>query len=355
MFNLFQYIEYMRLENCKTEINQVVSAPIIRTKPEDDWVTAKDSGVLPLTAFTLYSRANFLSFDTEPPFLADKKRILFSYFSMLLTSIKESLLDADCELHLFIKARAQVYDPGKKLRGETWDATADNRARKHFRIYLLSLQAGLDANADLIAMFLPNLIPGLNLGRAHFSRVEAWLAQPLVSTGGIVSPQRYYLEQLYTQLRPLVQAKPPEKDWLQLMRMFRNKAAHLGDRVFRYVGLHDSKDMFYTFIPREWPFLWEEHINLAGGSPQSGQQPTVGLLLHNSLVHEDIVSYSLGLQRKVTELIATNIDVIDSAYAAFQDFQPNNIALAELTKSFMRSDFEHFLGGNAGAGSGLET
>jgi hypothetical protein len=45
-----------------------------------------------------------------------------------------------------------------------------------FRYAVLSLQSGLDALADLVAMFLPGLIPNLQVGRAQFSRIESWLS-----------------------------------------------------------------------------------------------------------------------------------------------------------------------------------
>lgn len=331
----------MRLEDCDLNLDVVVSAPVVRTEPEPDWVTARKSGVLPEPVFTLYSRANFLSFGTASSFLRDDKKFLFSYFSMVLRSVKEALTDADDELKEFENAQAQVYDPGKKMRGEPWDPKADDHARKHFRLLLLSLQAGLDSVADLIALFLAGLIPGLRVGRAQFSRVESWLERAIAPTGLVVTPQQDLLEHLHQVLRPLVRAGSPEQDWLPLMRLFRNKSAHLGDAVFRQVGLPDQNGVFYTFLPRQWPYIWEEHLKPAGAK-DAGKPSDIPKLLRDSLVHQDLVTYARGLRTKVTELISVAVDVADSAYVKFKDFPQNQAALAELQGNSQAFAFESF-------------
>lgn len=331
----------MKLEYCKLDVDLVVTAPMVRTEPEPDWAAARDAGVLPAAGFTLYSRSSFLSFGAAPPFLADEKHLLFSYFAMVLRSIRDALVDADVELRAFLESQARVYDPGKKIRSEVWDPAAPQRARRHFRLLLLSLQAGLDATADLIALFLTGLIPGLRLGRAQFSRIENWLERPLPPDGLIVTPQRDFLERLYRDLSPLVNAVEPERDWLPLMRMLRNKAAHLGDAVFSYMGLHDRDGQFYTFIPRQWPFIPEEHVRQVGAG-QSGSAEPLCDLLRRTLVHQDIVSYASGLRRKVTKVISVVLEILDSAYMQFRDFPLNAAALAELQGSAEGYAFEHF-------------
>jgi hypothetical protein len=236
----------MKIENCELEVDWVVAAPMVRTEPEPDWVAARDAEVLPAAGFALYSRSNYLSFGSAPPFLADEKHMLFSYFAMLLRSVGDALVDTDVELRAFSDSQARVYDPGKEIRGEEWDPAAPERARRHFRLLLLSLQAGLDATADLVALFLTGLTPGLRLGRAQFSRIESWLERSLPPGALIVTPQRDFLERLYTDLSPLINPVEPERDWLPLMRMLRNKAAHLGDAMFQYMALHDRDGQFYT-------------------------------------------------------------------------------------------------------------
>lgn len=333
----------MRLEECRLDVDLVVTASFQRREPEEDWVHARDSQVIPLTLFSLYARANYLSFGSAPPFLSDSENILFSYFSMVLRSLKESLVDAEEQLRLYVEAQGQVYDVGKRVRGEPWDKTADQRAHRHFRYFLLSLQSALDVFADLAALFLPGFIPGLRLGRAQFSRIEAWLAKPVPPSGVILSPQQQFLTKLHDTLRPLIHPQSPstERDWLPLMRMLRNKAAHFGDPVFRSVGLHDKDGTFYTFVPRVWPCIWERHMKPA--DPTSSKDPNfLPKLLRQILVHQDIITYAQGLCRKVTDVVSAGASVLNEAFDQFKNFSSNQPALAELQGSSEVHDFECF-------------
>lgn len=331
----------MRLENCALDVAGAVMAPPIRNAPEDTWLRARDSGAIPGSLFDLYTRASYLSFGAAPPFMKDDENILFSYFSMLLRSVMNALVEADDEHRLFVAARAQVYDPGKRIRGETWDPTAEERARRHFRLFILSLQAALDGFSDTSALFFTGLVPDLRLGRAQFSRLEGWLARPLPVPGLILSPQEHVLRQLHEALRPLVYPDGPDRDWLRLMRLFRNKAAHLGDAVFRYVGLHDDSDRFYTFLPRQWPYIWERHMKPAGesGHPDPDRLPA---LLRETLMHQDIKSWVRGLHFTVQAVLDSGVSVLNVAFQTFQAFPPNMAALAELNGSSELYAFEYF-------------
>ena len=278
----------MRLEDCILDGDFFVGAPLVRTEAEQEWLLARDSGSIPGELFDLYCRANYLSFGGATRFLTDSDNVLFSYFSMLLRSVMESLTDSKEQVRAFIETQRLTYDAGKKIRGESWDPEADTRARRHFRDLLIALQSSLDALADLIALFFTGLIPGLRLGRAQFGRVEEWLKRTPKSVGIVVTPFDHYLRQLFDALEPVVNAPGPERDWLPLMRMLRNKAAHLGQPVFRQIGLHDKTPKFYTFIPRQWPYLWERHLKPRGSAPsEPGFLPK---LFKETLIHQDVVT-----------------------------------------------------------------
>jgi hypothetical protein len=332
----------MRLEDCCLDIDLVVTAPFQRKEPEEDWVQALDSQIIPHFLFNLYTRANFLSFGSAPPFLHDADNVLFSYFSLVVRSLKESLVEADEQLNLYVEAHGQIYDLGKKVRGEQWDKTAGQRAQRHFRYFLLSLQSALDALADLVAVFLPGLIPNLRLGRGQFSRIEAWLDRPLPASGVVLTPQQHFLTQLYDILRPLVHAPPPERDWLPLMRMLRNKAAHLGDPVFRSVGLYDKSGKCYTFVPRQWPYIWERHVKPADAS-QPKDPNFFPDLCRQILIHQDVVTYAQGLRGKVCDVVSAATSVLNEAYEQFENLPLNQPALSELQGSSEHHEFEYFL------------
>ena len=144
----------MLIDNCNLNPAGISIAPFIYNEAEPDWIHARDAGVIPTSLFDLYLRANYLSFGSAPRFLTDDEHVLFTYFSMVVRSIKESLGEAGEQLPLFMTQLNLTYDPIKRVKGEPWEPEADKRSRKHFREVLLSLQAALDAFADLAAVLL---------------------------------------------------------------------------------------------------------------------------------------------------------------------------------------------------------
>jgi hypothetical protein len=285
--------------------------------------------------------ASFLSFGEAPRFLSDPENLLFSYFALALRSVHESLVDAHEQMHLFAAAHELVYDPMKRLRGEKWEKGADIKERRHFRDLLIALQTALDASADLVAIFFPGGIKGLVVGRAQFYRIEPWLSKPFPPMGTIVTPTEFYLKKLHRVIEPLINAQPPETDWLPLMRLFRNKAAHLGQPFFRQVGLPRTGDgKLFVFIPRQWPYLWERLIKPAGQTPHD--RSFFPKMVRETLIHQDIVTYSRGLVAKVQAVIAETSAVLAEAYGQFKDLPENQPALMELQSNFESYAFENF-------------
>lgn len=329
----------MRLEDCNLNVTQAVGAPFTRTSPEPSWVHAHQSGVLPAAAFELYELARYVSFGSAPPFLADVDNVLFSYFGIILESVRDSLVEANEHRVSFEEASSRTYDLGKKVRGEPWDPDAPVRARREFRYFLLSELAALDAVADLTAILLTGAVPNLRVGRAQFSRIDSWLHQAQAAGSAVLSPREHFARELYGTLRPLVHPPDPERDWLSLIRLYRNKGAHLGSSVFRQIGLHDDSAHFYTFLPREWPYIWERHMKPAG--QHSG--PSVADLFRQTLIHQDLITYVRGVQRKVNAVAGASLGQLVLAYRHLQHLPFNQEALAELDASSERYAFDHFL------------
>jgi hypothetical protein len=336
----------LRLEHCILSFDAFVSAPLVRNEPEEEWVRARDSGAIPDELYEIYRRAHYLSFGSAPVYLKDIDNVLFSYFGMLLRSLLESLVDSDAQLRSFVAAQADTYDAGKKIRGEVWDPGADARARRHFRDLLIALQSSLDAFADLVALLLTGRIAGLRVGRAQFARIEDWLRRPMVTLRMVLTPYEEAARRLFKALDPLVNSTGPERDWLPLMRLFRNKAAHLGQPVFRQIGLHDSTPKFYTFIPRQWPYIWERNIKPHGSAPPSDPDALANSF-RESLIHEDIESYASGVRAKVQDVIRAGLASLSDTYSQFRDFRTNRAALAELEASSESYQFEYFIGSQA--------
>jgi len=205
---------------------------------------------------------------------------------------------------------------------------------------LMALQTSLDAIADLIAIFFPGAIKGLEAGRAQFSKIEVWLTKPLTVTKLIVTPTEFFVNRLHDALNPLINASGPEKDWLPLMRMLRNKAAHLGTALFRQIGLPRKSDhRQVAFIPRQWPYLWEQQMKPTGHKPST---PLKQLLIE-TLIHQDIESYCEGLLDKIKTVIAAITEILNQAYDALRESPFNGPALLQLKSNFEQYQFEHFV------------
>jgi hypothetical protein len=331
----------MRLDDCDLNVQSVVSAHLVRSVPEPVWISARDGLVIPGALFTLYAKADYLSFGSAPRFLNDAENILFSYFGMVLNGLRESLSDGDAELRLFVDAHTRMYDPLKKDRGESWDPSASDRARGHFRNLLVCLDAALDSLSDLLSLFFTGMVPGLYLGKASFTSVGAWLSKPLPPGQGLVTPQEHFLQRLHASLSPLVHPTGPDRDWLRLMRLYRNKAAHFSTAVFRYMGLQGKAGGMHVFLPRLWPFILERFMTV--GAPSTARIPvSFEQFCRDNLMDQDMVAFAHGLRARVLAVSDTAARVLVDTYDQPKILDLNQAALDEIKKSTMKYDFQYF-------------
>jgi hypothetical protein len=258
---------------------------------------------------------------------------------MLLRGLKDLCIEAKEEAYEFERGLIEGYNPMKKLRGEDWDRNADKRARRSLKHLTVTLSGTLDNLADLIALFFTSRLPKWRFGRAQFARVEEWLEKPLRVAPIIVTPQEHYLGELYNSLRPIVFTSGPDKQWLPLLRLFRNKSAHMGDRMFPFIGLQDANDNFHEFMPRQWPYILEKHISQTwGNSTEENRQAH----FEEALMHQDAVSFSKGLCLKVFSVVESTCKVLGQAYAQFKDLPVSDAALQELNANAEAYEFEFF-------------
>ncbi len=333
----------MLIDGCVLDVDAFLTAPLQRTSPENDWAEARENGVLPPSIYLFYQKTMFLSFGAAPDYLKDETNVLFSYLGMILRGLKESFAEAHETQRAFAREQSRVYDPGKKLKGETWDKDADLRARRHLRHFLFALCNGLDTMADLVALMLPGIVPRLELGEAQFVRIEKWLEKPLTPPSQLVTPAQDVASRLHGDLRALVKCKDPERGWLPYLRHLRNKAAHLGDSTFREFGLHDAGANFYVFVPRIWPFIWEQEIKAASqqGKPVRSNTPA---LLRKRLMHQDIISFTGGALAKVTAVAECVVGLMSECYTQFENFPLNQAAITELNSNSLSFSFKKFSG-----------
>jgi hypothetical protein len=73
--------------------------------------------------------------------------------------------------------------------------------------------------------------------------------------------------------------------------------------------------------------------------------PTMSLpdLWTKTLIHDDVVAYSIGARRKVLQLIDEAVKVTATAYVDFSDFDFNQSALLELNGNSKAFEFTNFL------------
>ncbi len=332
----------MRLEDLNLDVSSVVGAPVKITAPQTEWLQARSAGVIPEGLFKLYEAAGYLSFDAAPKFLADPDHLLFSYFAMLLRGVRRQLSDGVELLNDLTAAHSLLYDPIKEAKGLPWDPSADRRSKRAFRELVVTACSTLDMTADLVALMFTGCVPSLSVGRAQFVSIEDWLRKPAQATGAILTPRDAALADLRTVLTPLVLPDGPERDWLPLVRMLRNKGAHLGDDVFRYFGLFGIDDRLYLFVPREWPYFFEQHLKPAG---QGTGQPFPEFLLR-TLIHEDYISFAAGLSAKIRRVVGTASEILHAAFKSFAGFNLNETALVQLKNNSRAYSFERFT--NAG-------
>jgi hypothetical protein len=328
----------MKLEALNLEVAGVVIAPVKITAPQAEWLQARSSGVIPESLFKLYEAAGYLSFGAAPKFLADTDNVLFSYFAMLLRGLRGELSEGAELLGELKQAHNLLYDPIKKAKGLSWDPAADKCSKRAFRDLVVAANSSLDMTADLVALMFTGYIPGLTVGRAQFGSIEDWLRKPPPATGTILSPQDAGLAELRGALMPLVLPTAPERDWLPLVRMLRNKGAHLGDDVFRYFGLFGGDDCLYLFVPREWPYFFEQHMKPVG---QGSTEPFPEFLLR-TLIHEDYISFAEGLNVKVRRVIGAVSGIVQAAFKMFGGFELNEAALVQLKNNSRAYSFEYF-------------
>jgi hypothetical protein len=334
----------MLLRDCILDGIDVVQTALLQwSEPEARWVNARDSGAIPQELFGLYQHAGFLSFGSAPPFLNDSRNVLFSYFSMALNCLLGNLVDVREHSTNLVKDNALLYDFGKKIRKEYWDPEADLRFRRNFRDILIALDGCLDTLADLIALMLAGRwkIGRLRLGRGDFVSIENWLGEPLQTNSTINTPYDSHVRNLYDELRPLVICDPPEKDWLGLTHILRNKILHFGQGMLRQVGLHDSKRRFYIFIPRQWPFIYERYLRPK--DPSTPHDPDLMRnLLTAALIHQDVLSFTQGLHLRVSEIVRVVASWTTKIWADFSNFPVSQESLEALESPLAESSFEHF-------------
>ena len=298
----------MKFKDCLAA-DVVVSAPLARSSPEDSWVAARDKKIIPGSLYKLYIGADFFSLDKCPKFLVDDQRIIFSHLGASIDLVKSSFEDYHELLDLMKKYDADTYNPIKKLKNETFDPSAPKYFNRYFQLLLINMYSILDATAEAISAILS----WGNFGKASFAKIVKKIRgdlKTIASTSNnkiIVSTDEKYREDIINLIKKEI-IDDNNNEWFELFKLYRDKMAH-----FRYHSgflFHDKDGKFYHFLPRQWPYYFQQGVTYGKAQDSNGNSYFTDLLIEC-----DIFEYCEGLHKKIYELTEKIFQSLSEVYS----------------------------------------
>ena len=302
----------MKFKDCLTA-DVVISAPLARSSPEDSWVAANDKKTIPGSLYKFYVGADFFSFDRCPKFLADDQRIIFSHLGASVDLIKSSFEDYHELLDLMKKYDADTYNPIKKLKNERFDPSAPKYFNRCLQLLLINMYSVLDGTAEVISAVLS----WGNFGRASFIEIvkkikdDSKTSLPASGKQTIVSADKKYLEDITNLIKKEI-IEDNNNEWFELFKLYRDKMAH-----FRYHSgflFHDNDGKFYHFLPRQWPYYFQQGITYG-----KSKEDDIKSYFDDLLMECDIFEYCEGLHKKVFGLTDKIFCLLCEVYKIKQD------------------------------------
>ncbi|MBX9659609.1 MAG: hypothetical protein K2X00_13660 [Nitrospiraceae bacterium] len=328
----------MRLQDCDLDVTGIVTRPLVKGEPEEEWVEAKTAGVIPPALYYYYSEAKFFSFRSSPRFLADTGKILFPYVGALARGILESLRQAEELTKDILDAHEKAYTPLKKAKGKSWDPKASERALRCFKYLVVELNGALDQFAEIVAIYFHGEDLKLSPGRTSFEDLRKFVLAPLKQTKVIISPRFPLVQKLHSSLAIEIVGKGQEKEWYELMLLYRNKLAHLGNAMFVRMSFPEKGGDMFSFLPNRWPLIFETEIT----TPGEHSEGTAGEFALERLVHQDIIEYSQGLVDRVQHVLDCGFLVICEAHRAYADYDVDCGVLRSIKKHSRAYEFRAF-------------
>jgi hypothetical protein len=332
----------VKLQDCHLRLRTVVTPPFERNEPENDWRDAKNRGNIPEQLWNFYRATRYPSASALAGYDTPDSRVVTVYFTRLIRSVKECLIDA-AELREDMRQfYPRQYNPLRSFPNE-FDQDAARRHRSAFRSLLVNLVGALDVLADTFVVLFPRAIPKVRAGGAAFTDVEKWLQKPHDVPSGIVSPAEHFIAVLHEKLKPIVVVRSgPETDWLPLMRMHRNKSAHLGHQSYTQFGVENKAGGISFFIPRSWPFVAEQFAETGKPAVPNDTEIDFSDVLNQWLMHQDIEEYSEGAYRKIWKTIDVSFAVLNDGYIQLKHVPVASETLEDLDRNRQSYNFEYF-------------
>ena len=296
----------MKFKDCLTA-DVVVSALLARTCPEDSWIVARNSKVIPEPLFKFYVEADYFSFDKCPKFLADDQRIMFSHLGASVDLIKSSFEDYHELFDLMKKYDADTYNPIKKLKNEPFDPSAPKHFNRCLQLLLINMYSILDSTAEVISAVLS----WGNFGRASFAEIVKKVKDGLKTSAAsgkktIVSADEKYQDDINNLIKMEI-LDDSNNEWFELFKLYRDKMAH-----FRYHSgflFHDNDEKFYHFLSRQWPYYFQQGITYG-----KSKEDNLKSYFDDLLMECDIFEYCEGLHKKIYYLTENIFQPLAEAY-----------------------------------------
>ena len=297
----------MKFKDCLTADVVVVSAPLARSSPDQSWVTARDKKIIPKALFKFYIIADYFSFDKSPKFLADDQRIIFSHLGASIDLIKSSFEDYHELRDLMKKYDADTYNPIKKLKNEIFDLSAPKHFNRCLQLLLINMYSILDATAEVISAVLS----WGNFGRASFAEIVKKVRDGLKTSAAsgkktIVSADEKYQDDINNLIKKEI-LDDSNNEWFELFKLYRDKMAH-----FRYHSgflFHDKDGKFYHFLPRQWPYYFQQGITYG-----KSKEDNLKSYFDDLLMECNIFEYCEGLHKKIYDLTEKIFQPLSEAY-----------------------------------------
>lgn len=215
-------------------------------------------------------------------------------------------------------------------------------APKHFNRYLQLLLINMYSILDATAEVVSAVLSWGNFGRASFAdiikKIEDDPKTPISSPGAkiVVSIDEKYKEDITKLIKKEI-LDDQNNEWFDLFKLYRDKMAH-----FRYHSgflFHDKEGKFYHFLPRQWPYYFQQGITYGKQQTDDADSYLAGLLMDC-----DIFEYCDGLHKKIYGLTETIFNSLTEAYNIKKNSacepDPN---LQEKVKLLTRKyNFKHF-------------
>ena len=305
----------MKLKDC-LEADVTVSAPLSRKGPSESWESAYKKGFTPESLYKFYVTADYFSLDKCPKFLNDNQNILFPHLEAAIEIVKSSFEDYYELIDLMKKYDKDSYTPIKEIKREAFDKNATKLFYRCFQILMINMYSIFDSTAEAIAIILS----WGKLGRGQFTDLVKDVRNSLSKNNNsssvkIISLEEKYIKDIKNVIKEDIIAEH-NNEWYELFKLYRDKQAHF--RRFNGFLLHDKECNFYHFLPREWPYYFQQDISYAK-NVKSNTNNNLKELFSELLMEQDIFEYCDGLYKKIYNLTNRIFIILTEAFKIKKD------------------------------------